>query len=217
MDVCPDRYGTLAARAAVTTGASLREMVQVRPQLRSLSDVRRYLGRGGRSAVEVLAGVRDPTTPGATPDEVREAVAEVERWYPLVLLDCAAGWDHPVTAAATRSADALILVSRASAADLVAAEEALTALAASGRTPLAATALAAVVHTSRGGPHPQVRPHLARLAGRARAVVQIPYDPGLAAGRPITYARLRHRTRTALLRLGVALVEQFAQDEGADR
>ncbi|HMA47940.1 MAG TPA: hypothetical protein VKP11_12225 [Frankiaceae bacterium] len=201
----------------MTTGASLREMVRVRAQLRSLSDVRRYLGRSGRSAVEVLAGVRGPQASGATPEEVREAIAEVERWYPLVLLDCAAGWDHPVTAAATRSADALILVSRATAADLVAAEEALAALAACGRARLAATTLAAVVHTSRGGPQSQVRPQLARLAGRARAVVQIPYDPGLAAGRPITYARLRRRTRTGFLRLGVALVEQLAQDEGTNR
>lgn len=206
VDACPDQNGSLAARAGGgETTAGIRDLVAARGALTSLTEVRRFLVTGPSTALAVLPGLGDLDGPGLTPDEAGGAVEELARWYPVVLVDAPPGWSQPVPARLIGGADALLLVCRATTADLTAAESALTALRQAGRADLAGTSVVAVVAARPGRLSHGTRRQITRLGGHVASVVAVPYDSSLAEGRPCSWNRLRRRTRTAFGNLAAAL------------
>jgi MinD-like ATPase involved in chromosome partitioning or flagellar assembly len=216
LDPHPDRSGALARRVDVRMRHDVRDLVRARARLQGLTDVRRFAAADPSTGLEVLRGLSnlggadqlDAVQVAAA--EFGEALAEIKRWYPISIVDCAPGWHEPVSASALPGADVCVLVTPATPEDIAAADEALTALGQAGHGDLVASTVAALVSPRRGRWSPQTRLAASRLAPRVGSVVRIPYDPRLAAGAPIDYPRLRRRTRTAFLRLAVAVVEHCA-------
>jgi MinD-like ATPase involved in chromosome partitioning or flagellar assembly len=209
VDACAGPYGTLAARVGLPPDRpGIRDLVRNWSALYSLTDVRTFVAGGERVGVEVLDGVRDLAAAPLAADELRRAVGVLCRWYPLVVLDAPPGWTDPVAAVALSACDALVLVVRATPADLTTACDALTALTLRGQGELAAATAAAVVAPRPGRWPAATREAADRLAARVRELVPVPYDVQLADGEAFDFGALRPRTRRAFMRLAASAVDQ---------
>jgi MinD-like ATPase involved in chromosome partitioning or flagellar assembly len=206
VDAAPDQCGLLAHRVGlVPPGVGLRELAGARPPVSSLEDVRRYLASDRSGGLEVLAGLRDLVGPGLQPEELAWALDLLGHWYPVVVADAPPGWSQPVPATLLARADQLVLTVRASETEIAGADDALTALAAAGRSDLAVTVIVAVVETYPSRLSRAARMRLDHLEDRAYITVPVPFDAALADSRPISWFRLRRRTRFAFQRLAGAV------------
>jgi hypothetical protein len=157
-----------------------------------------------------------------TPGMLHSALGHLTRAYPLVLVD--APVDAPLSPAALRASDLVVVVSLAAPADLDRTAAALRDPAApllpvdrEGRRP---PVIVAVVSPRRGRWSPRTRAAAGRVARHASAVVQIPYESRLDPSKlaPVRIPRLRGGTRRAYLRLGVSVVDallRLAKEETA--
>ena len=152
-----------------------------------------------------------PTDDLVTPGMLRSALGQLTHAYPLVLLD--APVDAPLSPAALRASDLVIVVSLAAPADLDRTAAALRDPAApllpidrEGRRP---PVIVAVVSPRRGRWSPRTRAAAGRVAKQVDGLVQIPYESRLDPSKraPVRIPRLRGTTRKAYLRLGVSVVE----------
>jgi hypothetical protein len=150
-----------------------------------------------------------------TPGMLRTALGQLTRAYPLVLVD--APVDAPLSPAALRASNLVVVVSLAAPADLDRTAAALRDPAApllpvdrEGRRP---AVIVAVVSPRRGRWSPRTRAAAGRVAKQASAVVRIPYESRLDPSRraPVRIPRLRASTRRAYLHLGVCVVEALAR------
>ncbi len=186
-------------------------------------------GAGDRSLV--------PVDEPATPAMLHAVLGGLAHAYPLVLMDAPAA--APLTPTALRSADAVILVTLATAsdlettlADLIDPEGALAGVGVRAREPAGRgrlepgapddgtadpapsgpVVIAAVVSPRRGRPSPRARNATARLARHVDGIVRVPYDPRLdpSRGTPVRIPRLRLATRRAYLRLAAETVDALA-------
>ncbi|WP_230203036.1 MinD/ParA family ATP-binding protein [Parafrankia discariae] len=206
VDACPDPYGTLTQRVGLRPRRiGLRELAGARPPVASLTELRRYLAADGPGGLEVLPGVHDLTAPGLAGDELAAAVDLLARWFPVVIADGPSGWSQPVPTTLLARSDLVVVTTRAGEAELAATDDALTALGAAGRPDLAASALVAVVETYPTRLTRSARQRLDDLAGRARLVAVVPFDPALTDGRPFDWRGLRRRTRAAFDDLATAV------------
>ncbi|OHV27373.1 hypothetical protein BBK14_20820 [Parafrankia soli] len=212
VDACPDQYGMLTQRVGLRPRrVGLRELAGARPPVASLTELRRYLAADGPGGLEVLPGVHDLTAPGLAGDELAAALDLLARWFPVVIADGPSGWSQPVPATLLARSDLVVVTTRAGEAELAATDDALTALTAltalggAGRRDLAASALVAVVETYPTRLTRAARQRLDDLAGRARLVVVVPFDPALTDSRPFAWRSLRKRTRAAFDDLATAV------------
>ncbi|WP_462186896.1 MinD/ParA family ATP-binding protein [Frankia sp. CcWB2] len=206
VDASPDQSGLLAHRVGLMPpGVGLRELATARPPVSSLEDVRRFVASDGSGGLEVLAGLRDLTGPGLLPEELAWALDLLGHWYPVVVADAPPGWSQPVPATLLARADLVVLTIRAGETEIAGADDALTALAAAGRPDLAATVIVAVVETYPSRLSRGARLRLEHLEDRAYMTVPVPFDAALADSRPISWYRLRRRTRFAFQRLAGAV------------
>ncbi|KPM52835.1 hypothetical protein ACG83_25680 [Frankia sp. R43] len=169
-----------------------------------------------------LVPVDEPVTPGT----LRTVLGALAHAYPLILLDAPAA--APLTPTAIRSADAVILVTLATAsdlettlADLLDPQGALAGVGVNSRERLrreeagaqpGPAVIAAVVSPRRGRPSPRTRTATAQLARYVDAIVRVPYDPRLdpSRGTPVRIPRLRWATRRSYLRLAAETVDALA-------
>ncbi|ABD12541.1 ATPases involved in chromosome partitioning-like [Frankia casuarinae] len=206
VDASPDQSGLLAHRVGLMSpGVGLRELATARPPVSSLEDVRRFVASDGSGGLEVLAGLRDLTGPGLLPEELAWALDLLGHWYPVVVADAPPGWSQPVPATLLARADLVVLTIRAGETEIAGADDALSALTAAGRPDLAATVIVAVVETYPSRLSRGARLRLEHLEDRAYMTVPVPFDAALADSRPISWYRLRRRTRFAFQRLAGAV------------
>jgi MinD-like ATPase involved in chromosome partitioning or flagellar assembly len=186
--------------------------------------------RGGPSASQAHAGsgldvlpVRGLDRSGLAPleiDDLRHALTDLAHWYPLVLVDCVAGLDDPATAAVLAEADVIVLVTRATPADLREAMEVVADLGtrtvgthdgnAGDDASFVPGLVAAVISPRSGRASPRTRRAVAALAGQVDGLVRVPYDSRLAGCATIKGHAPRRRTRTAFLRLAAEVIEACA-------
>jgi cellulose biosynthesis protein BcsQ len=166
--------------------------------------LRRTAGGPGTGAVV-------PADDTVTSTALRTVLGLLAHAYPLVLIDAPA--EAPLSPAAVRAADVVVIVTLAAPADLDATLAALRDPdgllpprdGAGPRSPV----LIAVVSPRRGRWSPRTRSAASRLARRADGLVRIPYDPRLDPSRntPVRIPRLRRRTRRSYLRLAAVIVD----------
>jgi MinD-like ATPase involved in chromosome partitioning or flagellar assembly len=128
-----------------------------------------------------------------------------------VLVDCPPGLDDTVTSAVLTDADAVVLVTRATPADLHEAAVAAAALKTrTGDGGAGSSVVVAVTSLRSGRWSPRTRSAASALAGHVSGLVRIPYDPALTGYGTIRGPRSRRRTRKAFLRLAATIVETCA-------
>lgn len=201
-DVARRRDGTAAGlRALLHASSDATPALEVVP-----------LSRGG-APDGGSAGAVVPRDDTVTPGMLRTALGQLTRAYPLVLVDAPVA--APLSPAALRAADLIVVVSLAAPADLDRTADALRDPAApllpvdrEGRRP---PVIVAVVSPRRGRWSPRTRAAAGRLARHVDSIVRIPYESRLDPSKraPIRIPRLRVSTRRSYLRLGVAVVESL--------
>jgi MinD-like ATPase involved in chromosome partitioning or flagellar assembly len=207
IDACPDQEHALPARAGLPDrGVGVRDMVYAGRTLASLADVRRYLASAGPTGLEVLPGVQDAAFPGPTAEELRYALAILEYWFPVVIVDAPLEWGEPPSAALLARTDTLVVAMEVGDIEPEVVDTALDALESLGRGDLMTSCVVAVVETDPPRfPVWRRRIRPGRFVQEAHAVVRVPYDPALAGGGPFTWPRLRRRTRAAFEELAAAV------------
>lgn len=206
VDAHPDR-GTLAERVTEPATASVRDVVELAPRLRSADDMDDLVGRD-RTSLEVLASDSDPEQAHPFDSDAYNVVADVaQRFYSVVLTDGASGVLEPVMQAALKRADGLVVVSGGSADEARLASEIIDWLEANELADLAANAVVAINTATTGTVFddlPQIEAH---FQSRVRDVVRIPYDEELAAGTPVRFGALRPYTRDSARDLAALVMD----------
>jgi MinD-like ATPase involved in chromosome partitioning or flagellar assembly len=209
VDANPDR-GTLSQRVPLETAATVRHLLRDAEGIGQYSDVRGYTSQGP-SRLEVLASESDPAVSQAfSSEEYLRALSVLERFYRLVLTDCATGLTHSAMSAVLDRADVLVVVTSGAGDGAQSAAAILDWLDAHGHQALAANAVAVVnaVRPRSGKADGQrVRDHIAE---RFRAVLVMPFDGHLEEGAQIHLERLKSATRDALTELAAVVADGFS-------
>lgn len=206
IDANPDR-GTLAERVPKQTRMTVRDVVQRAGTVRGFTDLSTFVSRDP-TRLDVLASDTDPTLSEAFNAHDYEIVAEqASRFYSLVLTDCGTGIVHSVMGATLKHADEAVIVSGGSVDEARLASETLTWLETNGYGDLVRNAVVAINTATQGTNLVKVDEIEGHFRSRVRAVVRIPYDPLLAAGSVIDYARLHPRTRAAARELAAIVID----------
>lgn len=207
VDANPDR-GTLADRVRRETGASVRDFLAERAAIHRYADVRAFTSQAS-SRLEVLASDPDPAASRAFDAADYRAVAGIlERFYSIALTDCGTGLLYSAIAGVLDLADQIVLVAAPSVDGARSASATLDWLDAHGRRDLVRDAVV-VLSSVHGHPRVDVDGIEAHFAGRARAVVRIPYDPHLADGAEVVPGLLAPRTADAYLELAATVADRF--------
>ncbi|WP_232662394.1 MinD/ParA family ATP-binding protein [Pseudonocardia sp. TRM90224] len=200
--------GTLADRLTAETSLTVRNLIENLENTRSLTDVARYTSLAGR--LQVLASEQDPAMSEAFNREEYERVCEVlTRFYNIVITDSGTGLVHSAMEGTLALADSLVIVGTPTVDGASRASKTLDWLIAHGHADGVADAVVVLScdRTSRSVDRALVRSH---FEARCRAVVELPFDPHLAAGGRIDLAQLKQPTHDSLLELAAHLADAFA-------
>lgn len=210
IDANPDR-GTLAERVARTTGATVRDVVNLSAGINSFTDFAELVSKD-KTRFHVLASDTDPLLSEAFDEDDYNVVADqAARFYSVVLTDCGTGVVHSVMRPTLERADGLVVVSGGSVDEARLASETLTWLEANGYGELAKNAIVALNTATQGTNVVKLDEIEQHFVSRVRDVVRIPYDPLLAAGSIVDWVRLSRYTRDAARELAALVVEGMAE------
>ncbi len=210
IDANPDR-GTLAERVARSTGATVRDVVNLAAGINSFTDFAELVSKD-QSRFHVLAYDADPLLSEAFDEDDYNVVADqAARFYSIVLTDCGTGVVHSVMRPTLERADGLVIVSGGSVDEARLASETLTWLEANGHGELVKNAIVALNTATQGTNVVKLDEIEQHFVSRVRDVVRIPYDPFLAAGSIVDWARLGPYTREAARELAALVVEGMAE------
>lgn len=210
IDANPDR-GTLAERVARSTGATVRDVVNLAAGINSFTDFAELVSKD-KSRFHVLASDTDPLLSEAFDEDDYNVVADqAARFYSIVLTDCGTGVVHSVMRPTLERADGLVIVSGGSVDEARLASETLTWLEANGHGELVKNAIVALNTATQGTNVVKLDEIEQHFVSRVRDVVRIPYDPLLAAGSIVDWARLGPYTREAARELAALVVEGMAE------
>lgn len=200
------KAGTLADRLTGVSRHSVRDLVAGADGVRSLADVSRYTSLVRR--LQVLASEQDPASGEVLGRaEYQRVSALLSRFYDIVITDTGPGLVHPATVATLARANGLVIAGAPTAAGVGHVDKTLDWLVVHGHAERVADA---VVVLSRDRAKPLDGEELRRrLAGRVRAVVEVPFDPHLVTGARIELDRLRPATRGAFVTLAAHLADRF--------
>ncbi|MFM1953099.1 MAG: hypothetical protein RL187_308 [Actinomycetota bacterium] len=213
IDANPDR-GTLAERVARSTGATVRDVVNLASGISSFTDFAELVSKD-KTRFHVLASDTDPLLSEAFDEDDYNVVADqAARFYSIVLTDCGTGVVHSVMRPTLERADGLVIVSGGSVDEARLASETLTWLEANGYGDLVRASIVALNTATQGTNVVKLDEIEQHFLSRVRDVVRIPYDPYLAAGSIIDWARLSPFTREAARELDALVVEGLAEDTG---
>ena len=206
LDADPDA-GTLADRLTGDSRVTVRELLDDLGQVTTWADVSRYTSLAGRLAV--LASEQDPVPGDAfRRDEYERVCALLGRFFTVVVTDSGTGLVHPTMAGTLATADSVVVVGTPTVDGAGRAGATLDRLVADGYGALAREAVV-VLSCDRRSAEVDAGRIVGHFRSRARAVVEIPYDPHLATGGPIDPARLRPATCAAFLELGALVADAF--------
>ena len=210
IDANPDR-GTLAERIVRSTGATVRDVVNLSAGINSFTDFAELVSKD-KSRFHVLASDTDPLLSEAFDEDDYNVVADqAARFYSIVLTDCGTGVVHSVMRPTLERADGLVIVSGGSVDEARLASETLTWLEANGHGELVKNAIVALNTATQGTNVVKLDEIEQHFISRVRDVVRIPYDPLLAAGSIVDWARLGPYTREAARELAALVVEGMAE------
>ena len=210
IDANPDR-GTLAERVVRSTGATVRDVVNLAAGINSFTDFAELVSKD-KSRFHVLASDTDPLLSEAFDEDDYNVVADqAARFYSIVLTDCGTGVVHSVMRPTLERADGLVIVSGGSVDEARLASETLTWLEANGHGELVKNAIVALNTATQGTNVVKLDEIEQHFISRVRDVVRIPYDPLLAAGSIVDWARLGPYTREAARELAALVVEGMAE------
>jgi len=210
IDANPDR-GTLAERVIRSTGATVRDVVNLAAGINSFTDFAELVSKD-KSRFHVLASDTDPLLSEAFDEDDYNVVADqAARFYSIVLTDCGTGVVHSVMRPTLERADGLVIVSGGSVDEARLASETLTWLEANGHGELVKNAIVALNTATQGTNVVKLDEIEQHFISRVRDVVRIPYDPLLAAGSIVDWARLGPYTREAARELAALVVEGMAE------
>ena len=215
IDANPDR-GTLAERVARSTGATVRDVVNLASGISSFTDFAELVSKD-KTRFHVLASDTDPLLSEAFDEDDYNVVADqAARFYSIVLTDCGTGVVHSVMRPTLERADGLVVVSGGSVDEARLASETLTWLEANGYGDLVKRAVVALNTATQGTNVVKLDEIEQHFLSRVRDVVRIPYDPYLAAGSIVDWSRLSPYTRESVRELAALVVEGVA-DEPSSR
>ena len=215
IDANPDR-GTLAERVARSTGATVRDVVNLASGISSFTDFAELVSKD-KTRFHVLASDTDPLLSEAFDEDDYNVVADqAARFYSIVLTDCGTGVVHSVMRPTLERADGLVIVSGGSVDEARLASETLTWLEANGYGDLVKRAVVALNTATQGTNVVKLDEIEQHFLSRVRDVVRIPYDPYLAAGSIVDWSRLSPYTRESARELA-ALVVEGVVDEPSSR
>ena len=210
IDANPDR-GTLAERIVRSTGATVRDVVNLSAGINSFTDFAELVSKD-KTRFHVLASDTDPLLSEAFDEDDYNVVADqAARFYSIVLTDCGTGVVHSVMRPTLERADGLVIVSGGSVDEARLASETLTWLEANGHGELVKNAIVALNTATQGTNVVKLDEIEQHFISRVRDVVRIPYDPLLAAGSIVDWARLGPYTREAARELAALVVEGMAE------
>ena len=110
VDANPDA-GTLGRRVRRETGATIRDMLQALPSIRSYVDMRRFTSQAP-SRLEILANDVDPAVSTTFNDEdYRRIIEALQNQYSIILTDSGTGLLYSAMRGVLTMADQLIVVS----------------------------------------------------------------------------------------------------------
>ncbi len=110
IDANPDR-GTLAERVARSTGATVRDVVNLSAGISSFTDFAELVSKD-KTRFHVLASDTDPLLSEAFDEDDYNVVADqAARFYSIILTDCGTGVVHSVMRPTLERADGLVVVS----------------------------------------------------------------------------------------------------------
>ena len=211
IDANPDR-GTLAERVARSTGATVRDVVNLASGIASFTDFAELVSKD-KTRFHVLASDTDPLLSEAFDEDDYNVVADqAARFYSIVLTDCGTGVVHSVMRPTLERADGLVVVSGGSVDEARLASETLTWLEANGYGDLVRRAVVALNTATQGTNVVKLDEIEQHFVSRVRDVVRIPYDPYLAAGSIVDWSRLSPYTKEAARELAALVVEGMAED-----
>ena len=215
IDANPDR-GTLAERVARSTGATVRDVVNLASGISSFTDFAELVSKD-KTRFHVLASDTDPLLSEAFDEDDYNVVADqAARFYSIVLTDCGTGVVHSVMRPTLERADGLVVVSGGSVDEARLASETLTWLEANGYGDLVKRAVVALNTATQGTNVVKLDEIEQHFLSRVRDVVRILYDPYLAAGSIVDWSRLSPYTRESARELAALVVEGVA-DEPSSR
>ncbi|MFP4636548.1 MAG: MinD/ParA family protein [Nitriliruptoraceae bacterium] len=204
--------GTLAGRVRRQTPWGREDLLAQAGSLTSAAEVRAFTSQAS-SRLEVLAGVADPSrTAALEATEIQAVLGLLQRHYQLLLFDCGPGLRDAGTRAIFEAADQLVVVVGPTREAAWASAHLLSWLAVHGHQQLAEGAIAVVNGVSssrrRDGHVAEITDYFAQ---QCRHVVQVPFDPFLAARANTSLGQLAAATRDAYLELAAAVAAGFEQ------
>lgn len=213
IDANPDR-GTLAERVPKSTGATVRDVVNLAAGIAGFTDFAELVSKDP-TRLHVLASDTDPLLSEAFDEDDYNVVADqAARFYSIVLTDCGTGVVHSVMKPTLERADGLVIVSGGSIDEARLASETLTWLEANGYGHLVERAVVALNTATQGTNVVKLDEIEDHFLSRVRDVVRIPYDPYLAAGSVIEWNRLSPFTRDSARELAALVVEGMSERLG---
>jgi MinD-like ATPase involved in chromosome partitioning or flagellar assembly len=213
IDANPDR-GTLAERVSKSTGATVRDVVNLAAGISGFTDFAELVSKDP-TRLHVLASDTDPLLSEAFDEDDYNVVADqAARFYSIVLTDCGTGVVHSVMKPTLERADGLVIVSGGSIDEARLASETLTWLEANGYGQLVERAVVALNTATQGTNVVKLDEIEDHFLSRVRDVVRIPYDPYLAAGSVIEWNRLSPYTRESARELAALVVEGMSERLG---
>lgn len=213
IDANPDR-GTLAERVPKSTGATVRDVVNLAAGISGFTDFAELVSKDP-TRLHVLASDTDPLLSEAFDEDDYNVVADqAARFYSIVLTDCGTGVVHSVMKPTLERADGLVIVSGGSIDEARLASETLTWLEANGYGHLVERSVVALNTATQGTNVVKLDEIEDHFLSRVRDVVRIPYDPYLAAGSVIEWNRLSPYTRESARELAALVVEGMSERLG---
>lgn len=207
LDGNPDA-GSLGYRVRRETAATITNLLADEQMITRYADIRAYTSQAP-TRLEVVASDDDPRITKALGEEdYRRAIALLERHYNLICLDTGTGVLESATRGILQLADQIVVVMSPSLDSARAASSTLDWLNENRHAELVRSAVAVVNGVQADGlvEVDRIQEH---FAGRCRAVVQVPWDPHLAAGAETDVGRLRPATRHAYLEVAAAVADGF--------
>ena len=213
VDANPDA-GTLGRRVRRETGATIRDMLQALPSIRSYVDVRRFTSQAP-SRLEVLANDVDPAVSTTFNDEdYRRIIEALQNQYSIILTDSGTGLLYSAMRGVLTMADQLIVVATPSVDGGNSASTTLDWLIAHGFEDLVRRSITVISAVRPSSKEIDLSQLVAHFAARCRAVVSIPYDSHLATGAEVDLEYLKPATADAYLELAAHVADGFASQRG---
>jgi MinD-like ATPase involved in chromosome partitioning or flagellar assembly len=213
VDANPDA-GTLGRRVRRETGATIRDMLQALPSIRSYVDVRRFTSQAP-SRLEVLANDVDPAVSTTFNDEdYRRIIEALQNQYSIILTDSGTGLLYSAMRGVLTMADQLIVIATPSVDGGNSASTTLDWLIAHGFEDLVRRSITVISAVRPSSKEIDLSQLVAHFAARCRAVVSIPYDSHLATGAEVDLEYLKPATADAYLELAAHVADGFASQRG---